>query len=94
MAIEVVPEQLYALAGVLDAAGGHAGRVGTTVSGGGAVGGPLGQAVAGFCETTQTAGRCLHGELDWLAGAVASAADSWLGLDGRLLPLAGRGVPE
>jgi hypothetical protein len=91
MAIEVLPAQLYALAGVLDAAALHAGRVGTAadVDPGG---GPLAEAVAGFCETTRTAGRCLAGELGWLAAAVSAAADSWLGLDGALLPVAGRGV--
>jgi hypothetical protein len=93
MAIEVVPAQLYALAAVLDAAAVSAAR------GGGAltadpVGGPLTEAVAGFCETAGTTGRCLAGELSWLGGAVAAAADSWLGLDGSLLSVPGRGVPE
>jgi hypothetical protein len=93
MPIEVVPAQLYALSGVLDAAAGSAGRTGTGLTGEG-VGGPLGDAVAGFCEAARTTGRCLTGELGWLAAAVAAAADSWLRLDGSLLPVAGRGVPE
>ena len=93
MAIEVVPAQLYALSGVLDAAAGSAARAGTALAGEG-VGGPVGDAVAGFCEAARTTGRCLADELGWLAGAVAAAADSWLGLDGSLLPVAGRGVPE
>jgi hypothetical protein len=93
MAIEVVPAQLYALSGVLDAAAGSAARAGAAPDGAGA-GGPVGDAVAGFCEAVRTTGRCLAGELGWLAGAVAAAADSWLGLDGSLLPVASRGVPE
>jgi hypothetical protein len=93
MAIEVVPAQLYALSGVLDAAAGTAARAGTGPAGE-EVGGTVGEAVAGFCEAVRTTGRCLTGELGWLAGAVAAAADSWLGLDGSLLPVAGRGVPE
>jgi hypothetical protein len=93
MAIEVVPAQLYALSGVLDAAAGSAARAGSGLAGAG-VGGPVGDAVTGFCEVVRTTGRCLAGELGWLAGAVAAAADSWLGLDGSLLPVAGRGVPE
>jgi hypothetical protein len=85
MAIEVVPAQLYALAGALDAAAVSVARVGPTLVGD-PVGGPLGPVLAGFSETAGTAGRCLAGELSWLGGAVAAAADSWLGLDGSLLP--------
>lgn len=93
MAIEVVPAQLYALAGVLDGAAVQAARAGTAPADD-PVGGPLGPSVAGFCETVGTAGRCLAGELTWLGEAVTAAADSWLGLDERLLPVLGRGVPE
>jgi hypothetical protein len=93
MAIEVVPAQLYALAGVLDSAAVPAAQAAAALAED-PVGGPLGDAVAAFCETARTAGRCLTGELSWLGGAVAAAADSWLGLDGSLLPVAGRGVPE
>ena len=53
MAIEVVPAQLFALAGVLDAAAGSAARVGTAVEAD-PVGGALGGAVAAFDETTRT----------------------------------------
>jgi hypothetical protein len=93
MALEVVPAQLYALAGVLDAAADRAAQAGATLADD-PVGGPLGDAVAGFCETARTTGRCLAGELSWLGGAVAAAADSWLGLDGSLVPVVGRAVPE
>ena len=93
MSIEVVPVQLYALAAVLDGAAARAGQAGAAVEPP-PVGGPLGTAVAGFAETVQTAGRSLAGELSWLGGAVAAAADSWLHLDGSLLPARGAGVPE
>ncbi|CCH90326.1 protein of unknown function [Modestobacter italicus] len=93
MAIEVVPAELYALAGVLDGAAVQAARVATAADAD-PVGGPLGPAVAGFCETARTAGRCLAGELGWLSAAVTTAADSWLGLDERLLPVLGRGVAQ
>jgi len=93
MAIEVVPAQLYALAGVLEAGSVRAAQVAGAVDGAD-VGGPLGAAVAGFCEAARTAGSCLAGELTWLAGTVAATADSWLRLDGSLRPLAGAGVPE
>ena len=93
MPIEVVPADLHALAGVLDAAAGRAAHAGTALTGD-AVGGPLGAAVTGFCETARTTGRGLAGELGWLSGAVRAAAQSWLGLDGSLLPVLGRGVPE
>jgi len=93
MAIEVLPVQLYALAGVLDGASGRAAQAGTAVDPA-AVGGPLATAVLGFTETVRTAGSALAGELSWLGGAVAAAADSWLHLDGSLLPARGAGVPE
>jgi len=93
MAIEVVPAQLYALAGVLEAGSVRAAQAAGAVDGAD-VGGPLGAAVAGFCEAARTAGSCLAGELTWLGGAVAATADSWLRLDGSLRPLAGAGVPE
>ena len=93
MAIEVVPAELYALAGVLDAAAGSAARVGASIEAD-PVGGPLGGAVTAFGEIIGTVGRCLAGELGWLSSAVATAADSWLGLDGSLLAAAGRSVPE
>jgi hypothetical protein len=91
MAIEVVPAQLYALAGVLDAGAVSAGQTEAALTGS-PVGGPLGPAVADLTETTRTAARCLAAELSWLGGAVAAAADSWLGLDGSLLPVLGRAV--
>jgi hypothetical protein len=89
MSIEVVPAELYALAGVLRAAADRAGRAAAEVPDA-AVGGSVGPPLQAFAETVRTAAGCLAGELRWLGSAVAGAADSWLGLDGSLLP--GRGV--
>jgi hypothetical protein len=85
MVVEVVPAQLYALSGVLDAASGRMSQCGAAVVSDG-VGGPSGAGVADVTETLRTAANCLAGELGWLAGAVTAAADAWLGLDGSLLP--------
>lgn len=93
MAIDVVPAELYALAAVLDAAAEQADRSAAAVPGGSASG-PVAPAVAAFCETVRTAGSCLGAELRWLGGAVAGAADSWLGLDGSLLPSRGAVAPR
>jgi hypothetical protein len=87
MVIEVDPGQLYTLAGVLQAGADRAAQSAGALAGA-AVEGPLAAAVAGFCESTRTAGACLAGELSWLSGAVAAAADSWLQLDGSLRPTA------
>jgi hypothetical protein len=93
MVIEVVPAQLYACAGVLEAAADSVARVAPAVTGA-SVDGPLGPAIAAFTETAGTAGRCLTGELGWLGRSVAAAADSWLGFDATVLARPGRAVPE
>lgn len=93
MVIEVVPARLHALAGMLEAASTRAARVGAAGDGAG-VGGPLGPAVTGLCETVSTAAGCLAGELTWLRSAVATAAESWQQLDGGLLPGRGAQVPR
>jgi hypothetical protein len=93
MSIEVVPAELYALAGVLRAAADRAGRAAAEIPDD-AVGGPVGPPLQAFTETLRTAAGCLAGELRWLGSTVAGTADSWLGLDGSLLPRRGVGVPE
>ncbi len=93
MTIEVVPERLYALAEVLDASALRAAQAGAALPDG-MVAGPLGAGLARFTETLRTAAGCLAGELGWLAGAVAAAADSWLGLDGSLAPRADAAIAE
>ncbi|MGY1857771.1 hypothetical protein [Modestobacter sp. SYSU DS0290] len=93
MAIEVVPGRLYELARVLEAAAGQVARSRQAVPHGG-VGGPLDPAVTACTETVRSAAGCLAAELTWLGGAVAAAADSWLGLDGSVLPVRGEGTPR
>ncbi|MGY1749183.1 hypothetical protein [Modestobacter sp. SYSU DS0511] len=93
MAIEVVPARLYDLARVLEAAGGQVGRSGQAVPAA-VIGGAVGPAVSAYTETLRTAAGCLAAELSWLGGAVAAAADSWLGLDGSVLPVRGEGTPR
>jgi hypothetical protein len=93
MSIEVVPGELYALAGVLQAAAGAADRTAAGVPGD-PVSGAVGEAVQAFAETLRTAAHCLAGELRWLGTAVAGAADSWFGLDGSLLPRRDAAVPQ
>lgn len=93
MSIEVVPAELYALASLLRAAGDRAVLASAAVPGD-PVDGAVGPVVLAFCETVRTAGSRLAGELRWLGSAVAGAADSWLGLDGSLLPRRGIGVAE
>jgi hypothetical protein len=93
MSIEVVPAELHALAGVLQAAADRADRMVAEVPID-PVGGALGAAVLAFGETVRAAAGCVAGELRWLGSAVDGAADSWLGLDGSLLPGRGAGVPE
>jgi hypothetical protein len=93
MPIEVVPAELYELAAVLQAAADRADLVPSQTPTD-QVTGAVGPAVLALGEILQTAAACLTGELRWLGSAVAGAADSWLGLDGSLLPLRGGGAPE
>jgi hypothetical protein len=93
MPIEVVPAELYALAAVLQAAADSGDRAAAGVPDG-PVAGAVGEALQAFGETLRTAAGCLAGELRWLGTAVAGAADSWLGLDGSLLPRRDAAVPE
>jgi hypothetical protein len=51
-------------------------------------------AVETFLESHRAAGRALVGELAWLGDTVAAVADSWLHLDGTLLPSHGRARAE
>ncbi len=93
MAIEVVPERLYALSAVLDASALRVAQVGAAVPDG-TIAGSLGVGLARFTGTLRTATGCVAGELGWLAGAVAAAADSRLRLDGSLSPRADAAVAE
>ncbi|MGY1810790.1 hypothetical protein ACI8AF_25775 [Blastococcus sp. SYSU D00669] len=92
MTIEVPPEQLHALADALRAQGAEADDVAARLTAAPAASGPLAGAVEAFLEAHRTAGSAVAGELRWLGGTVAAVADSWLGLDGSLLPPPGRAV--
>ena len=93
MTVEVVPEQLHALAEVLASAADRS-RLAAAAVPDGAVGGPLGAPLAAFTETVRTGGDCLAAELRRLAGAVSGAADAWLGLDAAVLAPRGAAVPR
>ncbi|MGY1602778.1 hypothetical protein [Geodermatophilus sp. SYSU D00815] len=94
MTIEVPPEQLYALADALRAQGDEADDVAARLAPAPVPAGPLAAAVEAFLEAHRTAGTAVAGELRRLAGAVAAVTDSWLGLDGSLLPVPGRAAPR
>jgi hypothetical protein len=94
MTIEVPPAQLYALAGALRAQSEEADEVAVRLTGVPAVPGRLGPAVEAFLEAHRTAGAAVAGELHWLGSTIAAVADSWLGLDGSLLPTRERAVPR
>jgi hypothetical protein len=92
--IEVPPGRLYALAVALRAQGDEADEVAARLAGAPEVAGPLAGPVRAFLEAHRVAGGAVAGELRWLGGTVAAVADSWLGLDGSLLPGAGHAVPR
>jgi hypothetical protein len=94
MTIEVPPEQLHALADALRAQAEEADEVAARLAGAPVVPGPLAGPVSAFLEAHRTAGTAVAGELRWLGGAIAAAADSWLGLDGSLVPRRDRAVPR
>ena len=94
MTIEVPPDQLYALAGALRRQGEEADAATARLRAAPGVAGPLAGAVEAFLEAHRVAGAAVAGELRWLGGTVAAVADSWLGLDGSLVPAAGRAVPR
>ncbi len=89
MTIEVPAAELYALAAVLRAGSARAleshGRLDADV----AVGDALQDGVESFAESARIAAGALAGELGRLGSSVARTADSWLGLDGSVLPVRG-----
>ncbi len=52
----------------------------------GEVGGDLQSAVEAVLAASRTAAMALDGELRWLGDTLSGVADSWLALDGSLLP--------
>ena len=94
MSIEMPAAEVYRLANTLRGAGGDAEEIGLRLSDVPRVGGSTDAAVAAFLESHRAAGRALTGELSWLGDTVAAVADSWLRLDGSLLPSHGRARAE
>jgi predicted component of type VI protein secretion system len=94
VSIEVDATELYGLATALHAAAGSAGDVASRLASPPPVGASLRGAVEGLFECHRAAARALAGELDWLRRTVGSVADSWLRLDGSVLPVAGRATPQ
>jgi hypothetical protein len=90
MSIDIRALEVHAMAAALREAAGEADWIGVRLDGTPAVDGALQPAVDAFLDCHRTAGRALAGELRWLASAVAAAADSWVRLDGVIVPPAGR----
>ena len=93
MSIEMPAAEVYRLANALRGAAGDAEDIGARLRGAGDVGG-VQAAVETFLDSHRAAGRALVGELAWLGDTVAAVADSWLHLDGTLLPWHGRARAE
>lgn len=89
MSIEMRAHEVLALAATLREAAAEADLIRVRLAGTPPVGGALQPAVEAFLESHRTAGRALAGEAGWLGSTVAAAADSWLRLDGGLVPSAG-----
>jgi hypothetical protein len=86
MSIEMPAAEVRELAAVLRGSEVDAEEIGARLHGEPQVEGPLGGPVAAFLDSHRMAGRALAGELDWLGTTVGAVADSWLRLDGALLP--------
>ncbi len=94
MSIEMPAAEVYRLANTLRGAVGDAEEIGVRLRETPDVGSDLRTAVESFLESHRAAGRALAGELAWLGDTVASVADSWLRLDGSLVPSHGRARAE
>ena len=90
MTIEVPAAEVYALGATLRSQSAVAAGAVRHFVGSAPVGGPLQPALDGFLECHRAAASALAGELDWLGSTVSSVADSWLQLDGSLLPVHGQ----
>jgi len=93
MSIEMPAAEVYRLANTLRGAAGAAEDIGARLRDPGDAGG-VQSAVETFLESHRAAGRALVGELAWLGDTVAAVADSWLHLDGTLVPSHGRARAE
>jgi hypothetical protein len=86
MSIEMRATEVRALAAVLRGSAADAEEIGARLDGAPRPAGPLHGPVAAFLDSHRAAGRALAGELEWLGTTVGAVADSWLRLDGALLP--------
>jgi hypothetical protein len=93
MTIEIVADEVRALAATLRDAAGEADVIGVRLDGTPPVGGTLQPSVEAFLECHRTAGIALAGELRWLGSTVAAVADSWVRLDAAIVAPAGRRPP-
>jgi hypothetical protein len=94
MSIEMPAAEVYGLASTLRGSAADAEEIGSRLDGRPRVGGPLQAPLEAFLESHRAAGSALAGELEWLGTTVAAVADSWLRLDGALMPAHGRMTAE
>jgi hypothetical protein len=94
MSIEMPAAEVFGLAGVLRGSASDAEEIGSRLGGRPRVGGPLQSPVESFLESHRAAGAALAGELQWLGATVAAVADSWLHLDGAVMPAHGGTTAE
>ena len=93
-AIEVPPDEVYALAAHLGAQAAVAEEVADRLGYPPAVGEPLQAAVEDFLVCHRTAAHALAGEFRWLGSTIAAVVDSWLHLDGSVLAPRGQATPR
>jgi len=89
MSIEMPAAEVHELAALLRGSAADAEEIEVRLHRAPRVDGPLHGPVAAFLESHRAAGRALAGELEWLGTTVGAVADSWLRLDGALLPAHG-----
>ena len=94
MSIEIRAAEVYRLTDTLRGAAGVAEDIAVHLRGTRRVDGGLQAAVDVFLESHRAAGQAFAGELAWLGGTVADVADSWLHLDGSLVPSYGQARAE
>jgi hypothetical protein len=94
MSIEMPAAEVYGLASVLLNSVADAEEVGHRLGHPSHVGGPLQGPVDAFVESHRAVGAALAGELQWLGTTVSAVADSWLRLDGSVVPTVSGDVPE
>jgi hypothetical protein len=94
MSIEMPAAEVYGLAETLRGSALDAEEIGNRLIGTPRVAGALQAPVESFLDSHRAAGRALAGELEWLGSTVAAVADSWLRLDGSIVPSDGGASAE